>query len=199
MQGSTPSRIQRGPAPKEKIPRSKYRRVLPELMRDFVGRCAYSCQHYSRAGGVKCMEVDHFDYRRKDDVFQKYENLFLATRHCNGAKRDKPSPKERKAGLRFLNPCEEWDYGKHIFEDPLTHKLIGVTPEGIYHIRCCDLNAEHLVTERRDRAEILEILNTGGVFRNDKPLEEAAEITRALIKQVERMIPAIPFLPPKNV
>ena len=99
------------------------------------------------------MEVDHFDARLKKEVQQKYENLFLASRHCNGAKRDRPTAKERALGLRFINPCKEWDYGKHIFEDKKTHQLVGVTPEGIYHIRCCDLNAPHLVEERRDRVK----------------------------------------------
>src|SRR5437660_1771057 len=107
MQSSTKARIIRGPPPRKPIPRSKY-------MRDFEGRCAYSCQHWSRAGGKTCMEVDHFDYEQKKHVRQNYENLFLATRHCNGAKRDRPTRLEKKAGLRLLNPCKELDYGPHI-------------------------------------------------------------------------------------
>src|SRR3989442_896054 len=128
MSHSTTSRIKRGPPPARKIPRTKIRRALPELVRDFEARCGYSCQHYTRAGGMRCMEVDHFDYREKREVIQRYENLFLATRHCNGAKRQKPTWKERAAGLRLLNPCEEWDYGPHIVEDPSTHELVGITP-----------------------------------------------------------------------
>jgi len=46
------------------------------------------------------------------------------------------------------------DYGKHIFEDPVTHQVFGVTPAGRYHVRHCDLNDDLYVAERRDRAEI---------------------------------------------
>ena len=160
-------------------------------MRDFAGRCAYSCQHVSRAGGPKCMEVDHFDPRRKKDVVQNYENLFLSTRHCNGAKRDRPTAKERAAGLRFINPCKEWDYGKHLFEDPQTHRLVGVSPEGIYHIRCCDLNAPHLIDERRDRAYIRGL---GITVNHPGSLDASTDAIRALLAQVDLMIPAFPYL-----
>lgn len=140
------------------------------------------------------MEVDHFDSRRKNDVFQNYFNLVLATRHCNGAKSDRPTAKERSAGLRFLNPCEELDYGKHIFEHPDTHELVGVTPEGIYHIRCCDLNADHLVAERADRAEIIRLLREMPVTIDTKgPLAPPKEIS-LLMDQLTRMIPEIPLL-----
>ncbi len=141
------------------------------------------------------MEVDHFDFRQKKDLVQRYENLLLATRHCNGAKQQKPTPRERAAGLRLLNPCEEWDYGKHIFEDPVTHLLVGVTPEGIYHIRTCDLNADHLVVERRDRAEIWMVLKRS-IFTTKETMSStnALDLVRALRGQVEKMIPELPLL-----
>ena len=64
------------------------------------------------------MEIDHFDPRKKEDFIQQYENLFLAKRHCNGAKsKFWPSGAEQALGLRYLNPCREQDYGVHIFED----------------------------------------------------------------------------------
>jgi len=141
------------------------------------------------------MEVDHFDARLKKEVQQKHENLFLASRHCNGAKRDRPTAKERALGLRFINPCKEWDYGKHIFEDKKTHQLVGVTPEGIYHIRYCDLNAPHLVEERRDRAEIGGL---GLTVNHPGSLELAADAISALLKQVALMIPEIPYLPDRG-
>ncbi len=144
------------------------------------------------------MEVDHFDYREKKDVFQRYENLFLASRHCNGAKLQKPTAKERAAGLRLLNPCEELDYGPHIVEDPNTHELQGLTPLGIYHIRTCDLNAEHLVLERKERSEILGVLrrDKGMTMRKQSPLNEGLEAIQALQKQVKKMIPELPVLRP---
>jgi len=95
-------------------------------MLDFEERCAYSMQHTYRAGGATCMEVDHFDPRKKLDEIQKYPNLFLATRHCNGAKRDRwPNNHERKLGVRFLNCCSEVDYGIHIFEDQTPMNSLG--------------------------------------------------------------------------
>lgn len=144
---------------------------------------------------MKCMEVDHFDYRHKEDVLQDYNNLFLASRHCNLAKLQKPTPKERAAGLRLLNPCQEMDYGCHIFEDPLTYELVGVTPYGKYHIRTCDLNAEHLVCERRERAEIWRLIrqNGGITARRDSDLELAREAIGALRTQAEKMIPELPL------
>lgn len=82
-------------------------------MRDFDGRCAYSMQHHERAGKL---EVDHFDPHKKKDLIQRFENLFPASRHCNGKKSDHwPNKTESAAGCRFLNPCEEMDYGEQIF------------------------------------------------------------------------------------
>jgi len=124
---------------------------MPELMRDFQGRCAYSMQHRERAGE---MEVDHFDPRRKKDLIQDYANLFPTSRHCNAKKGDHwPSKMERAAGCQFLNPCEEMDYDEQIYEDPAAHRLVGVTPAARWHIRICGLNADHLVNERAKRAE----------------------------------------------
>jgi hypothetical protein len=108
-------------------------------------------QHEERAGRL---EVDHFDPRRKKELRQDINNLFPASRHCNGKKSNHwPNNTEIAAGCRFLNPCKEIDYGEQIFEDPITHNLIGTTPAAIWHIRICGLNAEHLVFERAKRSE----------------------------------------------
>ena len=141
------------------------------------------------------MEIDHFDPRKKMDVVQKYQNLFLASRHCNNSKRDLwPTKADRRMGLRFLNCCKEQDYGVHIFEDPTTHELIGTTPAGRYHIRCCDLNEPDLVAERRERAKIHRLLNDIPVtFRVSYP--EVKPHIDALKEQYQHMIPPIPFLP----
>ena len=99
MLSSKKGRITRGQSPAKRIKRHRYRNALPELMRDFEGRCAYSMQHHERAGA---MEVDHFDPRRKADLIQEYGNLFLASRHCNGKKGDHwPTREEAAAGLRL--------------------------------------------------------------------------------------------------
>src|SRR6266567_1902077 len=151
MSSSARMRIKRGPPPAKPIKRRRYRDALPRLMEDFCGRCAYSMQHHERAGP---MEVDHFDPRRKNDLIQRYENLFLASRHCNGKKSNHwPNKVEKASGCRFLNPCEEVDYGEQILEEPGSHRLVGVTPAARWHIRMCGLNALHLVYERAKRAE----------------------------------------------
>ena len=192
MSSSKKPRIKRGPPPKKPIKRRNYRDALPELIRDFEGRCAYSMQHQSRSGRL---EVDHFDPRRKKDLIQNYNNLFPASRHCNGKKSDIwPSNTERAAGCRFLNPCEEMDYGEHIFEDPTTHELVGVTPAARWHIRMCGLNADHLIQERRRRAKHWRTIKSvaikvmGDYYR-------ASEMAQSFREEVELMIPPIASLP----
>lgn len=143
------------------------------------------------------MEIDHFDPRLKGKLIQRYDNLFLATRHCNAAKGDTwPTRAEERLGLRFLNPCMELDYGGHIFEDPHTHLLVGVTPAGRFHIRMLDLNAGHLVAERRERAEISQLLaNAPFTLRTGRSPDSLTDLVRALREQLEEMIPELPVLP----
>lgn len=143
------------------------------------------------------MEVDRFDPRRKNDYIQDYQNLFLATRHCNGAKRDNwPTAKEDAEGYRFLNCCEERDYGVHLFEDPHTHKIKWTTRAGGYHAIHCDLDAPHLVEERRQRAELLHLLHETPVLAKQSPPELLACLEK-IREQLKLMIPEIPA-PPKQ-
>jgi hypothetical protein len=186
-------RVKRGTLPPDKVPltRRKYRRCLPELKRDFEERCAY-CMRSLKKVGDREIQVDHFDPRQKEKRIQNYQNLFLADAHCNGSKSDSwPGEKERMQGIRFLNCCEEQDYGTCIFEDPATHELVGTTPAAIYHIETIDLNAPHLIKERKQRAEIRALLekkgwlmaeNVGCVYQSKKTLEQLAD----------DMIPPIP-------
>ena len=187
------SRVQRRHTPNRVIKRSTYRQFWNHLALDFENRCAYSMQHTYRAGGEQCMEIDHFNPKRKNDYIQDYENLFLSTRHCNGAKRNRwPTNDERRKGIRFLNCCEEMDFGVHIFEDPDTHELVGVTPQGKYHVRSCDLNAPHLVEERAERANLKSILEERAVFLK-RGWELPGEL-QALKQVLATMIPSIPHL-----
>lgn len=145
------------------------------------------------------MEVDHFNPRKKNDYAQHYSNLFLATRHCNGAKRDRwPTCRERKLGARFLNCCEETDFGVHIFEDPDSHEVVGVTPEGKYHVRNCDLNAPHLVEERTQRADLWSKLEGKAMrIKDGRSLPDVMPvlgIIEALKEVAIKMIPRIPYL-----
>ena len=82
-----------------------------------------------------------------------------------------------------------------IFEDPKTHLLVGVTPAGKYHIRLCDLNADHFVTERQDRAEIWELLHSAFTVKRNQLPQMDPELVGALRKQAEQMIPKFPHLP----
>jgi hypothetical protein len=198
MSSSTDSRIALGPAPGKPLTRNNYRKeALAPLRRHLADRCAYSCKHLTRAGGVKCMEVDHFDPRTRDKFRQNFQNLFLASRHCDGAKRDCwPTGKDQALGLRFLNPCQERDYGPHILEDPQPHLLIGTTPPGPCHIRMCDLNADHLIEERREWARIWALLrHSAFVVRHGHAPEEATRLSPALRELAEKRIPEFPHLP----
>lgn len=188
---SGPPRVKRGAGPDGKIRGHNYReRALPSLLRDFQERCAYSMQHLLTAGGEHCMEVDHFDPRKKNDSVQEYANLYLASRHCNGLKRDTwPSPDEHRLGIRFLDCCKELDYGKHLFEDPLTHKIVGTTPAGRYHCRVLGLNDRHLVEERRHRTEIAAAL---AALPPILPNEPERQVAAGLRRHLALLIPPIP-------
>ena len=149
-------------------------------------------QHHERAGKL---EVDHFDPREKKNLIQRFENLFPASRHCNGKKFNHwPNSEEAAAGCRFLNPCEEMDYGEQIFEDPNTHRLAGTTPAAIWHIRMCGLNADHLVNERAKRAKYVDQLKNKAI-RVKRSLDEVGNLISSFRTEVETMIPEIPSLP----
>ena len=150
-------------------------------------------QHSSRVG-LKTMEVDHFNPTLPNRLRHHYSNLFLATRHCNGAKaRNWPTSAQLKKGIRFLDCCQEQDYGAHIFENPETHRVYGVSPAGRYQVRMCDLNAPHFVHERRQRAELNKILTSSFAIIRD--LGTALELTNLVRLPADisaRMIPPIP-------
>ena len=163
-------------------------------MRDFDGRCAYSMQHHTRCGQL---EVDHFDPRRKKDLIQDYNNLFPASRLCNRKKSNTwPTREEIAAGCRFLNPCEEVDYGEQVFEAPLTHRLVGTNPAANWHIRVCGLNADTLVYERRRRAEHWDTIKRT-VIRVKGDQQRVGELIQKFRWEVELMIPEI--APPPKV
>ena len=194
MSDSSEARIKRGRAPKKRIKRGKERSTaLEALRRDFEDRCAYSMQHALRVGGLKCLEVEHFDPRLKKKLFQGYKNLFLASRHCNGAKGDNwPRPSETRAGLRFLNPCEEADYGVQIFEDPDSHEIYGTTPAARWHIRMLDLNARHLVFERAERTRRLARIENQ-LITIKGCVETATELANEYRQILNTYIPEIPL------
>jgi len=144
--------------------------------------------------GITTMEVDHFNPRLPNRLRHRYVNLYLASRHCNNSKRQHwPTPAQDKRGLRFLDCCREWDYGKHIFEDVVTHRVFGVTSEGRYHVRMCDLNAPHLINERKIRTQLrLALTSSLAIIRDlDKGLE-LFNLMKLLNEIADRFIPPIP-------
>ncbi len=187
MSSSNP-RVVRGPTPRKTYTNATYRKAIESLLRDFESRCAYSMQHLQRAGGLKCMEVDHF--RPKGKIRNHYNNFLPATRHCNGAKGQQwPTAARARQGVRLLNPTKEKDYGEHIFQDPKTHELVGVTTPGKYQIVVCDLNAAHFF-ERRERARLHDLLNRGGNVKSN--FANVADTVATLRRQLAQMIPPIP-------
>lgn len=184
-------RVKRGSAPIAQLKRTSYRKALPELRRDFEDRCAYCMRHI---GTETEMHVDHFDPRRKKLKRQEYSNLFLADAHCNCAKGETwPTAEDQAAGCHFLNCCDEYDYGKSIFEDPITHELIGTTPAAIYHIDTIDLNDPGLIAERKSRAEIFSRLDH--LKKGSKHSSDMAESVNRLIEMAKDLIPVIPAPP----
>ncbi len=192
MSSSKSRRVTRGPPPRKPIKRRNPASCLPELMRDFEQRCAYSMQHYLRAGKL---EVDHFNPKYKNDFIQDYNNLFPASRHCNRKKWDSwPTNAEVKAGCRFLNPCEEVDYGEQIFEDPVTHRLVGTTTAAKWHIRICGLNADHLVHERKRRTELLTKLRSTSIRIKAGHWHEIGDLISSFKEEIDLMIPEIAIM-----
>ncbi len=193
MSPSKKPRVVRSHKPKRKFTENTYRKAKPNLLQDFQGRCAYSLQHHKKIGWTD-MEIDHHDPQLKGAERNNYDNLFPASRHCNGSKSDHwPTKAMKKAGVRFLNPCKESDYGEQIFEDPATHHLVGTTKAAIFHIRMLQLNAQHLVDERKDRALLEDVLDKTPALVKNKDL--AIETVNALRESKDLMIPPIPAPP----
>lgn len=145
------------------------------------------------AGGIRHMEIDHFDPTLRGAARDAYSNLMLATRHCNNMKKN---ASQIATGIRLLNATKELDYGRHIFEDPQTHELVGVTPGGSYHIDILDLNHGTFVSERRDRAIYFEVCGRAAVTLTGQ-LDTLQSVLGILRRQFERFIPYIPPPPHK--
>ena len=184
-------RVTKNP-PQRVFTRSNYREAWPYLMTDFQGRCAYSMQHITRASGRRNMQIDHFNPHLKKLHIQEYSNLFLSTSHCNGSKSDRwPTNKDwREQGWKFLDCTKEPDYGEHIFEDPDTHEVVGVTSAGRYHVTGCDLNAPQFVEERQDRARCWAMIRSKALTERD-PIPPELQLVKEI---AEKMIPEIPYL-----
>jgi len=150
--------------------------------------------HHLRSGGTGAMDIDHHDPGKSLWTKNSYDNLFLASRHCNGKKGKRwPKPEQLAAGVRYLNPCKEVDYGHQIFEDPATFEVWGATPAAKYHVRMLDLNAEHLVRERRSRFDLWALWRSKGIvtMRAGANLTDVATGIRVFKSELDLMIPLI--------
>jgi hypothetical protein len=189
MPTSSSPRVTRKNKPRRKFSENTYRKAKPYLLADFSQRCAYSLQHVARVGW-SIIEIDHFDPTLKGAQRNKYENLYPSTRHCNGSKSSTwPTKEQRHRGIRFLDPCKEADYGQQIFEDPVSHELIGITPAAKFHIRVMGLNAPFLVNERAERTALHQLFDQTPVRILNASL--ATEQMKELRDQLDRMIPPI--------
>lgn len=142
------------------------------------------------------MEVDHFNPRLKKTPKQNYNNLFLATRTCNGTKGEFwPSQSDRRQGIRLLNPCKETEFPEHIVEDPKTGKLKGLTPAGKMHIRVMGLNDPMLIQHRQKRRQFRELLKKSDGFiilKADANLASCGAALTALTEHIDKMIMDLP-------
>ncbi|MCB1099888.1 MAG: hypothetical protein KDN22_30250 [Verrucomicrobiae bacterium] len=160
------------------------------LLKCYQDRCGYSMIRVDECGGIKALEVDHFDPATKKLKRQPYRCFVLASRHCNGSKGNTwPSDDERKVGIYLINPREEHDYGRHL-QVRESGELFGLTPAGKYQIRVCDLNAEHLCRLRRCAIEARQTLNSSAIVREgmDGEVPVLAEALRQL-EMVARVFP----------
>lgn len=170
--------------------------ALPYLVEDFEHRCAYSLVHISDMTKME-MEVDHVNPATKQRSKVAYTDLVIAYRPCNNSKRAHwPTKAQQRDGVRYLLPRTDVDYGTHIFEDPVTHKVWGATPAGIWHIEKLNLNDEFLVKRRAKRARWNAILAGDNTILTFPPgVEDKASASIAEIKELS--ITAIPPLPLK--
>ncbi len=114
-----------------------------------------------------------------------------------------PNKAESDLGMRYLNPCEEIDYGNHIFEDPETGYLVATSTAGFYHIVNMGLNDSHFVDNRKERTEFLMRLEADFLILDNskadpEEVESAKRIFDTITQAVENSIPKI-APPPQGV
>jgi hypothetical protein len=182
-------RIHRGLAPKG-VRLDKRKEIFPHLLEVFEHRCAYSRRH-DLVTGKSCLDLEHFNPTLTGKARHRYDNLMVGTHLSNMAKRKIwPSLRDRRKGIRFLNPCKEQDYGTHLFEDPISHRIVSSTPAGRFHIVTCNLNDESYVWERTRRANLRAQISQPRIFLMSP--EEISPLVNEVSRLVEVMIPPIP-------
>lgn len=152
-------------------------------------------RHTYMNGGLRQMDIDHFNPTLKKAARNAYANLMLAAHSCNMMKKAFWAVPTRDArSVALLNPCKELDYGQHIFEHPDTHMLVGVTARGRQQIDVLDLNNETFVRERATRSEYRRLRKTAPSLLRGSFAEMRAAL-QFVKDQLELLIPEIPAPP----
>ena len=139
-------------------------------------------------------KIDHFFPTAKGGPWTHYANLFLSCDRCNQHKSDNwPTLEFRELGVRYLNCCEEIDYGEHIFERD-DGSVFSETIAGKYHILMLKLNRPDLIRLRRWRTSLVReleatALHYGGSFK------DFVAKTETLKQLLHELIPPIPRVP----
>ena len=154
-------------------------------------------RHVENSGGKRHMDVDHFDPKLRGKKRNAYANLMLATHHCNMMKNATWTKVTAGGPVKLINPCEESDYGVHLFEDPVTHELVGITERGRLQIDTMDLNHPTFVRERRERSAYLAVKRSAAVFIKGSFSELLSALAIA-DTAYERCIPEIPEPPAES-
>lgn len=198
MSSSPAPRLTRKHKPRKTFKDYTYPQAKPFLLQETGDRCAYSLRHKLVAGETN-IEVDHFNPKLKGKLRHRYENLLPAESTCNGSKSNFwPTAEQSAKGIRLINPFEELDYGHHIYEDPETHRVFGVTPTGKFHVLKLKLNADHFVEERRLRHAMRAEKGELTAAAKGAP-DSAIAALKAYKEQVDRMIPPIPLKKPPSI
>ncbi len=173
------------------------------LRRDFHFRCGYCTIHEGEfdAGGTKSFCVDHFRPKHLFlDLKCVYSNLYYACRHCNENKGGHwPSEALESAGFRFLDPCVDDYYGRHLFVEP-DGRIVPQSKAGAYTVDHIRLNRPYLKRLRQSRyvvavqiAVVRKLLDQ--VEKDYSVPRGAVRVVRDRLAELERrhLFPSVPY------
>lgn len=152
MAAKANSRIVRRQNPPPMTGHRGYSKAKPFLRKDFEERCAYCMMGEAvHPDGDDGFEIDHFWPTSRKGDRNSYDNLFWSCAWCNRWKSNRwPTDKDVILDRRFVNPCNEQDYGDHFTELPDGTLKSSSTP-GEYHIKHLRLNRDKRVALRKER------------------------------------------------
>jgi hypothetical protein len=130
------------------------------LRLDFGFRCAYCYAHEGEVGPKRKFggfQVEHFRPSSSHPALElTYDNLRWACPDCNNSKWKKwPSPREQKAGFRFVDVTRE-AASEHL--EQVGDGVVHVTKAGEYTVEELELNSELHRYRRRSRAKTLTVV-----------------------------------------